>query len=54
MAGLKKLRQREEIDDRYKWNIAAMYGDEKEWEKDLFYYMVIRMTVWKMLIIKAV
>ena len=34
MAGLKKLRQREEIDDRYKWNIAAMYGDEKEWEKD--------------------
>ena len=29
----KKLRQREEIDDRYKWNIAAMYGDEKRMGK---------------------
>ena len=33
MAGLKELRQREEIDDRYKWNIAAMYGDEKDMGK---------------------
>lgn len=34
MADSKKLRQRDEIDDRYKWNIAAMYADEDEWEKD--------------------
>ena len=34
MADSKKLRQRDEIDDRYKWNIAAMYADEDKWEKD--------------------
>lgn len=34
MADSKKLRQRDEIDDRYKWNIAAMYADEDEWEED--------------------
>lgn len=34
MADEKKLRQREEIDDRYKWNISAMYGDEDVWEAD--------------------
>ena len=34
MADSKKLRQRDETDDRYKWNIAAMYADEDEWEKD--------------------
>ena len=30
----KKLRQRSEIEEKYKWNISEMYGDEKEWESD--------------------
>ena len=34
MSDSKKLKQREEIDDRYKWNIKAMYADEETWEKD--------------------
>lgn len=34
MADEKKLRQRSEIDDKYKWNIQAMYQDEALWEAD--------------------
>ena len=31
----KKLKQRSEIDDKYKWDLESMYADEKEWESDL-------------------
>ena len=34
MADSKKLKQREDIDRKYKWNIEAMYADETEWEAD--------------------
>ena len=34
MADEKKLRQRSEIDDKYKWNIRAMYSNESDWEAD--------------------
>ena len=34
MADEKRLRQRSEIEDRYKWNIEDMYADEAEWEAD--------------------
>lgn len=30
----KKLRQRAEIDDKFKWNIEDMYSDEEKWEQD--------------------
>ncbi len=29
-----KQLQRDEIDDRYKWNLAAIYHDEQTWEQD--------------------
>lgn len=31
----KTLKQRSEIDKKYKWNIEDMYADEKVWEKDV-------------------
>ncbi len=31
---IKKLRQRSEIEDKYKWNIEAMYADDKLWQDD--------------------
>ena len=31
---LKKLRERSEIENKYKWNIEAMYADSEAWEKD--------------------
>ncbi len=31
----KNLKQRNEIDSKYKWDIEAMYPDESQWEKDL-------------------
>lgn len=31
----KKLRERNEIDKKYKWNIEAMYPDESVWETDI-------------------
>ncbi len=31
----KKLKQRNEIPNKYKWNIEAMYPDEIQWEKDI-------------------
>ena len=34
MADEKRLRQRSEIEDRYKWNIEDMYADEADWEAD--------------------
>ena len=33
--GNKKLRNREEIPQKYKWNIEAMYADHATWEKDI-------------------
>lgn len=30
----KKLRERNEIENKYKWNIEAMYADSDAWEKD--------------------
>lgn len=30
----KRLRQRSETDEKYKWNIADMYADEADWEAD--------------------
>lgn len=30
----RKIRSRDEIDVKYKWNLAAMYPDEAEWESD--------------------
>ena len=29
-----KNRSRQEIDNRYKWNIEAMYPEESLWEQD--------------------
>ena len=34
MGNDKKLRQRDEIDKKYKWNIEDMYSDESVWEAD--------------------
>ena len=34
MATSKKIRSRDEIEQKYKWNLRAMYPDEAEWEKD--------------------
>ena len=31
----KKLKQRNEIPNEYKWNIEAMYPDESQWDKDV-------------------
>lgn len=31
----KKLKQRNEIPNEYKWNIQAMYPDESQWDKDV-------------------
>ena len=33
--GSKKLKNRNEIEQKYKWNIEAMYADEAAWEKDI-------------------
>lgn len=33
--GNKKLRNRDEIPQKYKWNIEAMYADDASWEKDI-------------------
>jgi oligoendopeptidase F len=33
--GNKKSKKRSEIDDRYKWNIEAMYDSDEKWENDL-------------------
>lgn len=33
--GNKKLKTRDEIDSKYKWNIEAMYHSEDQWNKDL-------------------
>ena len=30
----KKLKQRYEIDNKYKWNIKEMYADDEAWEAD--------------------
>ena len=30
----KKLRDRNEIEAKYKWNLEAMYADEEIWESD--------------------
>lgn len=35
MSDEKRVLQRSEVPERYKWNIQAMYGDEAEWEADL-------------------
>lgn len=34
MAEVKKLKTREEIDSKYKWNIEKVYKDSQQWEKD--------------------
>lgn len=34
MAEVKKLRSREQIDDKYKWNIEDMYASQEDWEAD--------------------
>lgn len=34
MADAGKLRSRDQIDDKYKWNISDMYADEDTWESD--------------------
>ena len=33
--GNKKLKNRNEIDQKYKWNIQAMYKDDAAWEQDI-------------------
>ena len=33
--GDKNLKQRKEIEKKYKWDIEAMYPEESKWEKDL-------------------
>ncbi|MDD6816270.1 MAG: oligoendopeptidase F, partial [Firmicutes bacterium] len=33
--GDKNLKQRKDIEQKYKWDIEAMYPDETNWEKDL-------------------
>lgn len=40
--GNKKLKNRNEIDKKYKWNIEAMYADANAWEKDI--QLVLEMT----------
>mgnify|MGYP000849574436 FL=1 len=32
---VKKLKNRKDIDKKYKWDIGSMYPDEKQWEKDM-------------------
>jgi oligoendopeptidase F len=32
---VKKLKNRKDIDKKYKWDIGSMYPDEKQWEKDI-------------------
>lgn len=34
MVEVKKLKTREEIDSKYKWNIEKVYKDSQQWEKD--------------------
>lgn len=34
MGDEKKTKQRSDIQDKYKWKIEEMYGDEADWEKD--------------------
>ncbi|WP_102399757.1 oligoendopeptidase F [Haloimpatiens massiliensis] len=34
MANVKKLKSREKISEKYKWNIKKIYGDLEAWEKD--------------------
>lgn len=34
MVEIKKLKTREEIDSKYKWNIEKVYKDSQQWEKD--------------------
>ena len=34
MGEIEKVRTRDQIDDKYKWNIEDMYPDEELWEKD--------------------
>ena len=31
----KKLKERNQIPDSYKWNIRAMYPDESKWDSDI-------------------
>ncbi len=31
----KKIKTRDQIPEKYKWNLEAMYDDDKKWEKDL-------------------
>ncbi len=31
----KLLKQRSDIDAKFKWDIEAMYPDEAQWEKDI-------------------
>ena len=31
----KLLKQRADIDSKFKWDIEAMYPDEAQWEKDI-------------------
>ena len=33
--GNKKLKNREEIPQKYKWNIEAMYAEDAAWEQDI-------------------
>ncbi len=40
--GNKKIKKRNEIDDKYKWNIEAMYPNAEVWESDVA--EVLRMT----------
>lgn len=35
MSDVKRVLQRAEVLDRYKWNIHAMYGEEADWDADL-------------------
>lgn len=33
--GMKKLKKRNEMEKKYKWNIEAMYPNEDQWDKDI-------------------
>ena len=33
--GNKKLKNRSEIDQKYKWNIEEMYKNDADWERDI-------------------
>lgn len=33
--GMKKLKKRNELEKKYKWNIEAMYPNEDQWDKDI-------------------